>query len=138
MRAPYFFMLDLEIDPLGIRVVCNEIHTDEEAVKRLNLADALLGQYTAILHPVLKYLAKDKSEFVFGSDGHYNAHLGCDDCGIDTVCVHIEEGSRKRHDSPSNGSGSKAAEDAFDKLEEWERDWNEAFKGYYVTIGGQW
>jgi hypothetical protein len=87
---------------------------------------------------VLNYLATDKPESDFGSEGHYYGHLGCHDCGIDTVCVHIESGSRKRHDSPSNGSGSKAAEDAFDKLQTWEEEWNEAFNGNYIHVGGQW
>jgi hypothetical protein len=65
--------------------------TDDEIIQNLQKADALLAQYKAIIEPVADELARRKSLAVYAKEGGYAGDLGCQEYGMDTVCLHRRE-----------------------------------------------
>ena len=59
--------------------------TDEEIRTRLLQADDLLRQYVALVQPVAEALAERHNA---STGWAHEGHLGCNDEGIDSICLH--------------------------------------------------
>lgn len=97
--------------------------TDEEVLAQLKEADRLLAEYKKIAEPLAKELAKRKSIFVFGKEDGYRGHLGCQESGINTLCLHIQPDFMGEHYSDYR---DKAEERPYDFEMEWARKTRDA------------
>jgi hypothetical protein len=89
--------------------------TDEEIIDRIRKADAFLGLYEDVLHPVLEELARQKSLAVYKVEGKYTGELGCYEAGADVICIHLRDGIPL----PSFGDPSHGIR------YEWEQQWRD-------------
>lgn len=97
--------------------------TDAEILNELKKADLLLSEYKKIAQPIAEELARRKSLFVFGKEGGYRGHLGCQEIGLNSLCLHIEDEFRGKTYEEYQ---TKAEDRAYDFELEWSRKVHDA------------